>query len=109
MLKNYLKIAYRNLMKNKIFSLINIFGLAFGIAVCILIFQYVALENSYDKFHLNKENIYRITLKDYHNNELEDHSALIPRAIGHVLLAELPEIKGFARMHEEDEVAVTYN
>jgi putative ABC transport system permease protein len=50
MLKNYLKIAYRNLLKNKVFSLINILGLAIGMTACLLILQYVSFEMSYDNF-----------------------------------------------------------
>ena len=50
MLKNYCKIAYHNLLKNKVFSLINIFGLAIGMAACLLILQYVSFELSYDEF-----------------------------------------------------------
>ncbi len=61
MIKNYLKIAFRNLVKQKYYSLINIFGLAFGIASSVLIFLWVSHESSFDKFHEKHENIYRIT------------------------------------------------
>jgi putative ABC transport system permease protein len=60
MLKNYLKIAWRSMMKNKVFSFINIFGLAIGITVCMMIFMFIANEFSFDKFHVNGKNIYRI-------------------------------------------------
>ncbi|MDP3473862.1 MAG: ABC transporter permease, partial [Algoriphagus sp.] len=50
MFKNYLKIAYRNLVKNKVYSAINIFGLTLGFVCCILIMLYVKNELSYDKF-----------------------------------------------------------
>lgn len=60
MLKNYLKIAFRNLRKNKVDSFISIGGLAVGIACCILLVLYVKLEVSYNDFHENKENIYRV-------------------------------------------------
>jgi len=60
MLKNYLKIAVRNLFRNKIYSLINIVGLAIGIAVSVLILLFVMHEYSYDKFHKNHQTIYRI-------------------------------------------------
>lgn len=59
MFKNYLKSACRNLLKNKSFSIINIFGLAVGITACLFIMQYVAYELSYDKFYEEPENIYR--------------------------------------------------
>jgi putative ABC transport system permease protein len=61
MLRNYLKIAIRNLVKNKVFSFINITGLAVGLAVSMLILLYVSHEVSYDKFHKNHERIFQIS------------------------------------------------
>lgn len=60
MLKSYLKIAWRNLMKNKIFSFINITGLTIGITVCMMIFLFIMNEFSVDKFHKNRESIFRV-------------------------------------------------
>ncbi|UCE18451.1 MAG: ABC transporter permease [Gemmatimonadota bacterium] len=60
MFKNYLKTAYRNLFKTKIFSLINILGLAMGMTICLLILHYVNYEKSYDRFHPHHERIYRL-------------------------------------------------
>ena len=60
MLKNYLKTALRNLWKNKGFSAINIFGLATGVATCLVIMLYVMDELSYDKYNVNADRIYRI-------------------------------------------------
>ena len=64
MLKNYFHVALRNLFKNKVFSFINITGLGIGLACVILIFSYVRLELSYDKFHPDHQNIYRITTQE---------------------------------------------
>ncbi len=108
MLKNYLTIAWRYFRKNKVFSIINLFGLAFGMAVCILIFQYVAFETSYDNFHEQAGQIYRITLKNYSNHELQYENAQVAMPLGKVLKQELPEVIDYARLHEEDEVVVTY-
>jgi len=58
MIFNYIKIAWRNLVKQKLFSLINITGLAVGLAVCMMIMMYVAHENSYDRFHTNAGRIF---------------------------------------------------
>ncbi|WP_228236569.1 ABC transporter permease [Allomuricauda sp. M10] len=58
MIKNYLKIAWRNLIRNKIYSSINIIGLSLGLAACMLIVIYLGHEYSYDKFHENADNIY---------------------------------------------------
>jgi putative ABC transport system permease protein len=60
MLKNYLKIAWRNLMKSKAFSFINIFGLTTGITVCLMIFLFIMNEFSFDNFHADGKNIYRV-------------------------------------------------
>ena len=59
MFKNYVKIAARNLLKQKVYSSINIVGLSLGMACCILIYLYVRNEWSYDKFHQNADRIYR--------------------------------------------------
>ena len=60
MLKNYFKIAFRNLWRHRVFSLINILGLTVGMTACFLIFLYVRFELSYDKFHSKGDRIYRI-------------------------------------------------
>ena len=60
MLKNYVKIALRNLKKNKSFSFINIVGFAFSISICMIIVLYLLNEFSYDKFNKNAESIYRL-------------------------------------------------
>ncbi|NIJ51808.1 ABC transporter permease [Dyadobacter arcticus] len=60
MLKNYLKIAWRNLAKNKVFSFINILGLTIGTTCCMMIFLYIMNEFGVDKFHADKKNIYRV-------------------------------------------------
>ncbi|MFC2096331.1 ABC transporter permease [Bacteroidota bacterium] len=108
MIRGYLKIAFRNLLKNKIFSFINIFGLAIGLAACILIFMYISHESSYDNFHNDLENIYRINLKHYQEGELLDTRGKVPRPLGKVLYEDLPEVIEFARLNEEDEVIITY-
>lgn len=68
MIKNYLKIAWRNLMKNKIFSFINILGLTIGITVCLMIFLFIMNEFSFDKFHAKGKNIYRV-MRSYDANK----------------------------------------
>jgi len=60
MLKNYIKITLRNIKRNKVFSFINIAGLAIGMACCILIVNYIVFESSYDRFHKNAAQIYRV-------------------------------------------------
>ena len=62
MLKNYFKVAMRNLLKRKVYTAINILGLATGMAVCMLIVLFVQSELGYDKHHENGDNIYRVVL-----------------------------------------------
>ncbi len=63
MLKNYLKIALRNLLRHKAFTLINLSGLAIGLACCIIILMFVRSQTGHDQYHANKERLYRLTLK----------------------------------------------
>src|SRR6185437_1993988 len=60
MIKNYFKTAWRNLIKSKVFSLINILGLTIGITVCMMIFLFIINEFSYDNFHKDGNRIYRV-------------------------------------------------
>ncbi|MEP6949352.1 MAG: ABC transporter permease, partial [Ginsengibacter sp.] len=69
MFKNYLKTAFRNITRNKVYSFINIAGLSIGLACAMLILLYVKDEVSFDRFHKNVNNIYRIARKSKHNNE----------------------------------------
>ncbi|WP_373495169.1 ABC transporter permease, partial [Aquiflexum sp.] len=96
MIKNYFKIAFRNLVKNRIFSLINILGLAIGIVACMLILQYVRFELSYDDFHENGSNIYRVIATD--NEETGRKSILVPSPIGPELQMNYPEVIEYTRL-----------
>ena len=60
MLRNYLTVAIRNLLRQKVYSFINVFGLAIGIAFCILTFMYLRNEWTFDTFHKQATQIYRI-------------------------------------------------
>jgi len=62
MVSNYFKIIYRNLIRNKTYTLINILGLSVGLSVCLIILEYVNFEKSYDRFHPQSSNIYRVIL-----------------------------------------------
>jgi len=99
MFKNFFTLAFRNLMKRKVYSFINIFGLAIGVAVCLVILNYVDFELSYDSYHKNAENIYRTTTTSYRNGELRGTSPLSGYAQGPALLADIPEVKTYVRTH----------
>jgi len=95
MFKNYFKIAYRNMFKNKLNSFISIMGLTIGIACFILIMLWVQDELSFDSFHKNANNIYRVTWK---NNDMEKFSVLTPPVLAKVIGDEIPEIKNSSRV-----------
>ncbi len=97
MLINYLKIAARNLMKNKVYSFINILGLAVGIACSIAILLYVRDELSYDKFNINDNQIYRLCINVRIGNT-ESHSPKSPPPMGAALLHDFPEVLSFTRI-----------
>ena len=79
MLKNYFKTAWRNLMKSKVFSFINILGLTIGITVCMMIYLFIMNEFSVDNFHKNGDHIYRVTRIFKHDGESSSVSYLSGR------------------------------
>ncbi|MCP9749121.1 ABC transporter permease [Lacihabitans sp. CS3-21] len=72
MIKNYFIIAWRNLLKNRAFSLINVIGLAFSMSVCLLILAIIADQKSYDQFHSNKDRVFRVLTHGKNNNHMND-------------------------------------
>ena len=96
MLKSYIKVAFRSLAKNKVFSSINIIGLSFGITCSILLMLYLKNELAYDKFNTNADNIYRIGAK-YTIGGVESEFANIARPVAPTLKKEFPEVLEFAR------------
>ncbi|MEK6481244.1 ABC transporter permease [Catalinimonas sp. 4WD22] len=98
MLRNYFTIAWRNLIKHKGFSFINIFGLATGIAAFVLIFQYVQFELSYDTFQEEGENIYRVRVDRYQDGELEYRNAFTVPALGPTIMGEIPGVEDYFRL-----------
>lgn len=96
MIYSYFRTALRSLLKNKIFSFLNIFGLAIGMACCMIIFQYVVFERSYDKFHPNHENLYRVQYNYFQNgNQIFACAAAVP-AVGKAMRDNFPEVEEYA-------------
>lgn len=102
MFKHYFKIAWRNLERNKVFSVINIFGLSVGLACSMLILLYVKDETSFDKFHKNVNNIYRITTEFKVNGE-DNKSAITGILPGPRFSQNIPGIKAFVRFQQNAE------
>ena len=108
MIRNYLKIALRNLNKYKGYSFINIFGLAIGIACSILIFLWIIYQRSYDTFHVNADRIYRIAVKGSIGNTSIHYSAT-PAILAGKLKDIFPEVEQTVRMRRFDSaVPVSY-
>jgi len=87
MFKNYFKTAWRSLWRNKLFSGLNIFGLATGMACSILIFLWVHDELSFDKFNHNASNIFRITDKTS-----DQEYAVVPPSLAYAIQTQIPAI-----------------
>lgn len=97
MLQNYLKIALRNLARNKSYSLINILGLSLGVACCLLLALYIQDEMSYDKHHARLDDLYRITTQFQSDKGLDKLRTTSP-PIAMTLRDEIPEIESAVRV-----------
>lgn len=111
MIKNYFKIAWRNLMKNKVFSFINILGLSAGLACCMLITLYILNETSYDRYQKNAGNIYQVgtEFRGIGNFKKLPNT---PAAMGEIMKSVFPEIKQttrLVRLFAEDKTLLQYS
>jgi len=97
MFKNYIKIAFRNILKYKVYSFINIFGLSIGMASAILVILWVTNELSYDDFNLNNDNIYRVTM-EREQGGTNVHNAKTSAALSSAIVDKFPEILKSARL-----------
>ena len=105
MLRNYLKIAYRNLLRSKVYSLINILGLSLGITCCVLLALYIEDEYRYDKHHRRLEDIYRITSSFSTDRGLERLGSTSP-PIAMTMWEEIPEVESAVRVLNPPGVAL---
>jgi putative ABC transport system permease protein len=107
MLRNYLKVAFRNIFKYKVYSFINIIGLSVGIAACILILLFVNDELSFDKSNTNYDKIYRVhTNASLSGREIK--IALSPNPIGEALMKDFPEVTAFTRLMPNRNMLIRY-
>ena len=105
MFKNYLKVALRNLWKNKVFSAINMIGLSAGLAVCLLIVLYVKDESGYDQFYPQAQNIYRVDA-DIFFNGTQFTSAVSPAPLAPTLKKDYPQIVQYTRLRNFGDIMV---
>lgn len=97
MLKNYLLITFRNLARHRIYAFINIFGLAIGMAACIVIFLFITDELSFDASHKQKDRIYRLDEVQSFEGMSPQNVALSMPGMGPNLLNDFPEIENYTR------------
>ncbi len=107
MFKNYLKIAYRNLTKQKAYSFINIFGLALGLTACILVGLYIWQDLHYDDYHKDSDRIFRLTMKTIAPT-YSNHGAQTPALVAPNLEQNFPEIEKISRIYFSKEDLLTY-
>jgi putative ABC transport system permease protein len=108
MLKNYFKIAWRNLISNKVSSLINIGGLAVGMAISFMLLLYVYNEFSFDKFHTNNGRLYQVFKNQTGNGEIKT-KAFTPQKLAAILKKDFPEVENVARINEAKDFLISYN
>lgn len=107
MIRNYLKIGWRNLTKNKSYAFINIFGLSLGIACSIVIFTIVKYHLGFDNFHENKDRIYRI-VTEWHDDE-PGFSEAVPSPVGRAFRSEFTFAEKTARVISYNDALVAMN
>lgn len=109
MIKNYFKMAWRNLMKHKFISFINLFGLTMGLTCCLLITVYIFHETSFDKYNKNANRIYRIT-RSFNNKDgaVTLRLGTIAPAFGPLLLNQFPDIEKMTRVLMQGKTPVRY-
>src|ERR1700684_4549137 len=109
MLRNYLRIAVRNLAKYKFISFINLFGLTVGIACCLLILTYILHETSYDRYNSKADRIWRVT-RSFNNKDgiVSLHLGSVAPPFGPLLRNDFPDIQKMTRLYEVGNVPLRY-
>src|ERR1700735_2899195 len=109
MLKNYLRIAVRNLVKYKLISFINLFGLTVGLACCLLILTYILHETSYDKYNRQADRTWRVTRSFNNRDGIQSlHLGSVAPPFGPLLQNDFPDIKKMTRVLEVGDAPMRY-
>ena len=125
MFKNYFKIAWRNLLKNRTFSLINIVGLSFSVAFCLLLFLYIRYEQSYDAFHVKKDRLFRLEMTSTYSvqdttakksmfsfftkSDNVQNQLVFPLVVAGNMQSQFPEVKSITRFQDAGDQLVKVN
>lgn len=106
MLKNYFLTAYRNLLRNRGYAVINVIGLAVGIAACLLIFIVIRFETSFDTFHKKAAHIYRVA-SEFNNLDGKSYSSGAPLPVAEALRLDFPQVPAVAAVYGGTDRQVT--
>jgi len=106
---NTIKVAIRNLLKNKLQSAILLGGLTVGMTACIMLLSYVSFEISFDDFHQKKDNIYRIVNERFQNGTPVQKGTITYPRVGYAIKEEFPEVKNSTRIAYSTDVMVNYD
>jgi putative ABC transport system permease protein len=106
MIKNYIKTAWRNLLHNKAFSLINIFGLALGMTCSLLIMLWLKDELKKDRFHANDKRLFRVMENQYYSGDISTFPSS-PGILAENIVKDVPEIEMASQMLWEEEPLLT--
>ena len=109
MFRHYFRISTRMLLRHKFYTFINILGLAVGMGICLLIYQYIHFELSFDQFHANADHMYRLTQTTYRNGEDEGTGVYTTYALGPESKETIPGITDFVRVRTQAEGPVIIN
>jgi len=109
MFLNYFKTAWRNLISNKVFAVIKILGLSLGLTVCMLIFLYTKDEVSYDRFHANKDELFRIIQTLQAGDMPPQTIGITTPVMGEAFVKSIPEVKQFVRINGESVTVKKHN
>jgi len=103
MIKNYLKIAYRNILKNKGTTLINAFGMALAIGCCMVVYEFINFSFNYDDFHSQRDSIYVLQREMNVNGDLSIWND-VPQGLGSALQKDFPQVTEVVRINRRSGV-----
>lgn len=109
MFRHYLLLSLRSIVRNKVFSLINIMGLTVGLVAFVLIAQYVSFETGFDRFHADYDKLYRVVQEKVENNEVVDRSAISFAGVRKLLRDHFPDVATTAFSELPIDLGVTYS
>lgn len=109
LIKNYVKVSWRDLLRHKTYTSINLVGLVSAMTVSLMILQYVVYETGFDRFHADHDRIFRVVNDRYQEGKLVQHGTITYPTIGPTLAKDFPEIESFTRITYNTRAYIGYN